>query len=59
MTHDVFISFSSKDARMANRVSAALQERDISYWIAARDIVAGDMFDEAILDGIKSAGSCS
>lgn len=53
MAHDVFISYSKEDIWIANRVCATLKTKDITYWIATEDIVAGDMFDEAILKGIE------
>ncbi len=52
MAHDVFISYSSKDSRMAEKICAALRTRGIGYWIATKDVVAGDLFDEEVLNGI-------
>jgi TIR domain-containing protein len=53
MAHEVFISYSSKDAEIATKVCAALGAKNITYWIATKDVIAGDMFHEAVLNGIE------
>jgi hypothetical protein len=54
MAHQVFVSYSSKDAAAAEAVCAALEGRTIACWIAPRDIVPGDDYGESILDAIDT-----
>lgn len=53
MTHDVFISYSSKNSQAAKAICHVLEQQHIKCWIAPRDIPAGsdygDLIDEAIL----------
>ena len=53
--HRVFISYSSEDKALADRVCGALENGGISCWIAPRDIDAGADFPSAILGGIAEA----
>ncbi len=55
MAHDVFVSHSSADKPIADAVCAALEHNGIRVWIAPRDILAGQIWGEAIIDAI--AGS--
>ena len=55
MSHDVFISFSSKDKTTADAVCAALEHRRIRCWIAPRDVVPGRPYAESIMEGLKGA----
>jgi formylglycine-generating enzyme required for sulfatase activity len=55
MSHDVFISHSSKDKAIADATCAALEAAGIRCWVAPRDILAGVNWGEAIIDAI--AGS--
>lgn len=48
MTHDVFISHSSKDKAIADAVCAALEAAEIKCWIAPRDILPADKWAGAI-----------
>ena len=52
MTHDVFISYSSKNSQTALAVCHVLEQHKIKCWMAPRDIPAGadygDLIDEAI-----------
>lgn len=52
MTHDVFISHSSKDKLAAHAACAILEAKGIRCWIAPRDIMPGADWGEAIVDGI-------
>lgn len=54
MTHDVFISHSSADAQVALAIVNALESRGIRCWIAPRDIQGGQIWAEAIMQGIDS-----
>jgi hypothetical protein len=55
MARDVFISHSSDDRTAAASVLAALEGAGFSCWIAPRDIVPGQDYGEAIVDGIRSS----
>ncbi|MDR1627843.1 MAG: toll/interleukin-1 receptor domain-containing protein, partial [Oscillospiraceae bacterium] len=54
MNHQVFISYSSKDRNVADKVLAMLESRNIKCWMAPRDIIGGveygDVIDKAILN---------
>jgi hypothetical protein len=52
MTHDVFLSYSSKNKTIANAVCAKLEESGIRVWIAPRDVPAGSNFAGSIVDAI-------
>ncbi|MBE5997716.1 MAG: tetratricopeptide repeat protein [Lachnospiraceae bacterium] len=51
MEHLVFISHSSKDAPVAQRICHKLEEAGIRCWIAPRDITTGD-WAGSIMDGL-------
>jgi hypothetical protein len=55
MSHDVFISHSSRDKLVGDATCAALEARGHRCWIAPRDIVPGQEWGEAIIDGIRGA----
>ena len=55
MAHDVFISYSHKDANAADAVCSVLEQKGIRCWMAPRDITPGVPFAEAIIDGIKGS----
>src|SRR5690349_915768 len=55
MQADVFISYSSRDAEVAQAVCAAIEEQGPRCWIAPRDIEAGREWSAAIIDGIRGA----
>ncbi|HEX8643315.1 MAG TPA: toll/interleukin-1 receptor domain-containing protein [Allosphingosinicella sp.] len=55
MSHDVFISYSTKDKAVGHAVCARLEERGHRCWIAPRDILPGREWGEAIIDGISGA----
>lgn len=54
MSHDVFISYSTKDKLTADAVCGTLEGRGIRCWIAPRDIAPGQDWSEAIIDGLTS-----
>lgn len=54
MSHDVFISHSSRDKPVADGLCAALEQAGIRCWIAPRDLIAGRPFSGEIIRGIKS-----
>ena len=49
MAHDVFISYSHKDAFVAQAVCAKLEEKQIRCWYAPRNINTGDEWASAIM----------
>ncbi|MFO7621164.1 MAG: TIR domain-containing protein [Bacteroidales bacterium] len=55
MAHDVFVSYSHKDANAADAVCSILEQQGIRCWMAPRDITPGAPFAEAIIDGIKGS----
>lgn len=55
MPHDVFISYSSQDREVADAVCAALEQAGLACWMAPRDIMPGQDYGEAIVDGIKDS----
>jgi hypothetical protein len=52
MTHQVFISYSSKDKHVGDAACALLEQRGYRCWIAPRDILPGQEWGGAIIDGI-------
>ncbi len=54
-THDVFLSYSSKDKNWADAACAVLERHRIRCWIAPRDITPGDEWGAAIVKGIKGS----
>jgi hypothetical protein len=55
MTHDVFISHSSKDKTIADAICAALEAEKIRCWVAPRDILPGDKWAGSITKAISSS----
>ena len=53
MAHDVFISYASPDTSVADAVCDALEEDRIPCWIAPRDVIPGEDYDEALTAAIK------
>jgi probable HAF family extracellular repeat protein len=55
MSHDVFVSHSSKDKPTADALVAALEQQGVTCWIAPRDIPAGATWGAAIIAGIETS----
>jgi len=55
MTHDVFISYSSKNKTAADAICHVLEENGVKCWMAPRDIPAGSEYGDLIDDAIKSS----
>jgi hypothetical protein len=55
MAHDVFISYSSRDKAVADAVCANLENRKIRCWIAPRDVLPGQVYAEALMDGLNQS----
>jgi TIR domain len=51
----VFISYSSQDATVAERVCSALEAAGLPCWIAPRDVRAGESYAAAIVEAISSS----
>jgi hypothetical protein len=54
MSFDVFISHSSKDSAIAHGACAALENAGHSCWISPRNIMPGQDYGEAIVEGIRN-----
>ena len=52
--HDVFISYSTKDGDIANKVCYILEQNNLKCWIAPRNISSGRIYLDEIADAIKS-----
>jgi len=50
----VFISYASKDADVANSIVAALEREGLNCWIAPRDVVPGESYAGAIVRAIDA-----
>lgn len=57
MNIDVFISHSSKDAKIANAICNTLEANNIRCWLAPRDIRPGSDWAESINNAIESSKS--
>ena len=55
MSAPIFISYSSKDQKIAETICDALQSRSLTCWISCRDIGPGENFQESIVKAIRSA----
>ena len=55
MSAAIFISYSSKDQKIAGTIAQALEARGQRCWIASRDVLAGDNFQEAIVRALREA----
>ena len=51
----IFVSYSSKDIKIALRICAALEAKGLVCWIAGRDINPGENFGDAIVSAIRAA----
>ncbi len=55
MSHDVFVSHSSKDKVVADAVVAGLEQQSLRCWVAPRDVIPGSLWGAAIIEAIDSA----
>ena len=53
--HDIFVSHSTSDAKLAQAACEALEDSGFRCWIAPRDIVPGKTWAGAIIDGIDAS----
>lgn len=52
---DIFISYSSSDEQIANRICENFEQAGLSCWIAPRDIQAGKEYGGEIIRGIENS----
>jgi photosystem II stability/assembly factor-like uncharacterized protein len=55
MAHDVFISYATEDKTIADAVCAGLEKDGIRCWIAPRDILPSEDYDDALISAITHA----
>jgi TolB-like protein len=54
-TPDVFISYASQDAALADAVVSALESHGVKCWIAPRDVTPGEFYAGSIVHAIDAA----
>jgi formylglycine-generating enzyme required for sulfatase activity len=54
MTHDIFISYSSKDKNIVDALVSNAENNNIRCWYAPRDIAPGDDWGESIIQAISN-----
>ncbi len=54
MSHDVFLSYSSRNKAVADAVCAGLENGKIRCWIAPRDVLPGSNYGESIVSALES-----
>lgn len=52
---DVFVSYASQDAAIADAVVAALERNGVACWIAPRDVTPGEFYADAIVRALNEA----
>jgi TolB-like protein len=52
---DVFVSYASQDAELADSVVLALERGGLTCWIAPRDVVPGDLYADGIIRAITGS----
>lgn len=55
MSASIFISFASKDVKVATTLCSALESRGFACWISARDILPGENFQVSIVRALRHA----
>jgi hypothetical protein len=55
MSHDIFISYATKDKAAADALCAILENNGVRCWIAPRDIVPGSDWGGSIVNGIRTS----
>ena len=53
--NEIFISYSSKDAAIADAVCQYLEKHGINCWIAPRNVRAGSDYGAEIVDSIEAS----
>ena len=57
MAKTAFISYASEDESVAGTISAYLEQRGVSCWIASRDVRPGADYGAEIIDAIETSAS--
>ena len=52
--HDVFISYSTKNSDIANKIRHSLEQNGLQCWIAPRNISSGRIYIDEIADAIRA-----
>ena len=52
---DVFVSYASQDAAIANSIVESLEQRGLRCWIAPRDVAPGSLYADGIVRAINDA----
>jgi TolB-like protein/cytochrome c-type biogenesis protein CcmH/NrfG len=52
---DVFVSYASQDAELANAVVLAVEKNGLTCWIAPRDVIPGDLYADGIIRAITGS----
>src|ERR1700680_168212 len=55
LPRDVFISYASQDAAVANAIVESLERHGIRCWFAPRDVVPGSLYADEIVGAINDA----
>ena len=53
--HDVFVSYASQDAGIAQKACSALEAAGFTCWIAPRDVVPGTLYADGIVGAIDES----
>src|SRR5450755_4307592 len=53
--HDVFVSYASQDAAVANSIVESLEQHGLKCWVAPRDVKPGAQYADAIVRAINEA----
>jgi hypothetical protein len=51
--HDVFVSYASQDAAVANAMVENLEQHGLKCWIAPRDVTPGSQYADEIVGAIN------
>jgi hypothetical protein len=54
-SHDVFVSYSTRDKPAADAIVARLEQDGIRCWMAPRDVIPGEVWGEAIVEAIETS----
>ncbi len=57
MKYDVFLSYKSEDHAWVENLKISLQKRGVVVWLDKDAIRPGDLFAQALEDGIKDSGA--
>ena len=55
MRKQIFVSYSSNDVYIAEKLCAILESDGIGCWIAPRDVLPGTIYAEEIISAIENA----